>query len=137
MFVSLQVDDGLWPIGDVFTVRHYVKNCLGCKIGKQIRCRQLMAPLPSVRLKLKCHVFTYVASDLAGPFLVAIGRATAKRWLWDFVRMVTTAVRIQIAADLTASAFIKAFRRFLCSTDYKTRFTRTDNNTNLWGQTTL
>ena len=133
VFGSLQVDDGLWPIGGVVTVRHYVKDCLGCKIRKQTRGKQLMAPLPSVRLKPKCHVFTYVASDLAGPFLVAIGRATVKRWLCVFVCMVTTAVRIEIAADLTASAFINVFRRFLCSTGYKTRFMRTDNGTNFVG----
>ena len=77
-----------------------------------------MAPLPVSKLKPRTHVFTYAASDLAGPFSVVVGRSTVKRWLCVFVCMVTTAVRIEVAADLSTSSFINAFRRFLCSTGF-------------------
>ena len=106
---------------------NYLKECLGCKLRLQVRGKQLMAPLPSSQLKPRTHVFTYAASDLAGPFSVVVGRSTVKRWLCVFGCMVTTAVRIEVAADLSTSSFINAFRRFLCSTGFRTRFIRTDN----------
>ena len=71
-----------------------------------------MAPLPALRLKPRTHVFAYAASDLAGPFSVAVGRSTAKRWICLFVCMVTTAIRIEVSVDLTASTFINVFQRF-------------------------
>ena len=77
-----------------------------------------MAPLLASRLKPQTHVFTYVASDFVGPFIMVVGRSTVKRWLCVFVCMVTTAVRIEVAVDLSTSSFINAFRRFLCSTRF-------------------
>ena len=127
----------MWPIGGVTTVRHYIKDCVGCKIRRRVRGEQLMAPLPSVRLKSRTHVFAYVASDLAGPFRVVVGSSHVKRWLCVFVCMVTTAVRIEIAADLTSSSFINAFRRFLCSAGFRTCYIRTDNVTNYVGANNL
>ena len=97
---------------------NYLKECLGCKLRLQVRGKQLMVPLPASKLKPRTHVFTYAASDLAGPFSVVVGRSTVKRWLCVFVCMVTTAVRIEVAADLSTSSFINAFRRFLCSTGF-------------------
>ena len=78
-------------------------------------------------------MFTYVCSDFTGPFSVVVGRSRARRWLCIFVCMITTAVRIEVAVDLTASAFINAFRRFLSSSGYRTKFMRTDNGTNYVG----
>ena len=113
-------------------MRHYIKDCVGCKIRRRVRGEQLMASLPSVRLKPRMLVFTRVASDLADPFSVVVGRSHVKRWLCVFVCMVTTAVRIKIASDLTSSSFINAFRRFLCSAGFRTRYIRTHNKTNYY-----
>ena len=137
VFGPLQQDYELWLIGGVTTVRHYVKDCVGCKIRRRVRGEQLMAPFPTVRLKPRTHVFTDVASDLARPFSVVVGRSHVKRWLCVFVCMVTTAVRIEIASDLTSSPFINAFRRFLCSAGFRTRHFRTDNGTNYIGGNNL
>ena len=126
---ALQQDYELRPIGGVTTVRHYITDCVGCKIRRRVRGEQLIAPLPSVRLKPRTHVFAYVASNLAGPFSVVVGWSHVKRWLFVFMCMITTAVRIEIAADLTSSSFINAFRRFLCSAGFRTRYIRTDNGT--------
>ena len=122
VFGSLQHDVGLRPVGGIVTVRHYLKDYLGCKIKLQVRGKQPIAPLPASRLKPRTHVFTYAASDLAGPFSVVVGRSTVKRWLSVFVCMVTTAVRTEVAVDLSTSSFINAFRRFLCYTGFRTRF---------------
>jgi len=133
VFGALQHDYGMWPIGGTRTVRHYTKDCIGCKLRRRVRGEQLMAPQPVSRLKPRSHVFTYASSDLAGPFSVVVGRSTVKRWLCIFVCMVTTAVRVEVAVDLSASAFINVFRRFLCSTGYRTKYIRTDNGTNYVG----
>ena len=62
-------------------MRHYTKNCLGGVVRRQARGEQMMTPLPNTRFKPRLNVFTYVASDLAGPIGVTIGRSVAKRWL--------------------------------------------------------
>ena len=90
VFGGLQQDLGLWVMGKTGTERFYTKDCLGCKLVRQNRGEQLMAPLPSYRVKPRCCVFTYVAADLAGPFGVSVGRSTLKRWLCVFVCLVTT-----------------------------------------------
>ena len=133
VFGVLQQDKGLWPIGGTGTIRHYTKDCIGCIVRRQIKGNQLMAPLPAYRLKPFAHVFTYTASDFAGPFCIVVGRSTVRRWLCVFVCLTTTAIRIELVADLTTSAFLNAFRRFLCSTGFRTKFMRTDNGTNYDG----
>ena len=137
VFGVLLQDFGLWPIGGANTVRHYTKNCLGCMVRRQARGEQMMAPLPSARFKPRLNVFTYVASDLAGPFGVTIGRSVVKRWLCVFVCMTTTAISIEVAADLSTSSFMNTFRRFLCSSGFRTRFIRTDNGSNFIGANNL
>ena len=137
VFGSLHYDSGLWAIGGTATVRHYIKDCQGCRLRRQKRGEQLMAPLPASRLKPFTHVFTCTASDLAGPFNVVVGRSTVTRWLCIIVCMVTMAVRIEVAADLTTSSFMNVFRRFLCSIGFRTKFMRTDNGTNYVGANNL
>ena len=130
VFGALQQDMELWPVGGVCTVRHYTRNCAGCRLRRQKRGEQLIAPLPASRLKPRTHVFAYAASDLAGPFNVTVGRSLAKRWICLFVCMVTTTIRIEVSVDVAASTFINVFQRFLCSTGFRTKFFRTDNGTN-------
>ena len=137
VFGALQQDWGLWPVGNAKTVRFYTSNCLRCLLVQKSRGQQLMAPLPSARLKPRCSVFAYASSDLAGPFSVSIGRSTVKRWLCIFVCLVTTSIRIEVASDLSATSFINVFQRFLCSTGFRTKFIRTDNGTNFTGANNL
>ena len=96
-----------------------------------------MKLFPASRLKPFAHVFTCTASELAGSFNVVFGRSTVRRWLCIFVCMVTTAVRIEVAANLTTSSFMNVFCRFLCSTGFRTKFMRTDNGTNYVGANNL
>ena len=135
VFGALQQDVGLWHVGGVCTVRHYTRNCAGCRLKGQKRGKQLMAPLPASRLKPRTHVFAHATSDLAGPFSVTVGRSSAKHWICLFVCMVATAIRIEVSVDLTASTFINVFQTFLCSTGFRTKFLRTDNATNFcWSE---
>ena len=136
VFGALQQDVGLWPIAGVCTVRHDTRNCAGCRLRRQKRGKQLMAPLPASRLKPRTHVFAYAASDLACPFSVTVGRSSAKRWICLFVCMLTTAIRIEVSADLTTSNFINVFQRFLCFTGFRTKFLCTDG-TNFVGATPI
>ena len=94
-----------------------------------------MAPMPASRSKPRTHVFAYAASYLAGPFSVTVGRSLAKRWICLFVCMVTTAIRIKVSVDLTASTFINVFQMF--STGFCTKILRTSNGTNFVGANNL
>ena len=137
MFGALQQDCGLWSVGGARTVRHYTRGCVGCRLRRQIRGEQLMTLIPVNRLRPRCHVFAYAASDLAGPFSVVVGRSTVNRWLCVFVCMVTTAAQVEVAVDLLDSTFINVFRRFPCSTGYRTQFLRTYKRTKFVGANNL
>ena len=51
--------------------------------------------------------------------------------------MTATAIRIELAADLSTLSFINTFRIFLCSSGFRTRFIRTDYGSNFIGANNL
>ena len=57
VLASLQNDAGLYPIGGIATVRHYLADCFNCKLLRKERACQLMAPLPEYRITPRQPVF--------------------------------------------------------------------------------
>ena len=112
VFGVLKLDCGFWPEGSVCTMLLYIKSCLGYKLKRRKRRAELMAPLPVARFQLKSHVFTYAAFDLTGPFVVVVGRSSVMRWLYAFICMMITAVRVEVVVDLSASTFTNVIRPF-------------------------
>ncbi|XP_046869435.1 uncharacterized protein LOC124462099 [Drosophila willistoni] len=56
------------------------KSCQRCKNESAMPVPPQMAPLPIARLAAYQRPFTYVGIDYFGPFLVAVGRRSEKRW---------------------------------------------------------
>ena len=133
VLASLSNDEGLKVIGGAQTVRSYLSDCFTCKLLRKSRGQQLMAPLPEYRVTPRQAVFTSVSLDYAGPFEVKRGRSTEKRWICIFVCNATTAVRLEMVESLHTSAFLNAFRRFLCLTGWKTKHLRSDCSTTFRG----
>ena len=71
-----------------------------------------MAPLPSYRITPGV-AFQYTGVDYAGPFITRLGRSTRKRYICLFTDMKMRAVHLEVAADLTPTAFINCFFRFI------------------------
>ncbi|XP_065356174.1 uncharacterized protein LOC135950566 [Calliphora vicina] len=94
-----------------------------------------MADLPKVRVR-QAFPFQNTGCDYAGPFTLKIhhGRnsKTSKRYICLFVCMVTSAIHLELATDLSTECFLAALRRFMarrdkCSTIYS------DNGKNFVG----
>ena len=126
VLASLSQDAGVQPIGGIRTVRHHLANCFTCKLLQKSRAQQLMAPLPSFRIRPKQPVFCSTSIDYAGPYEVKRGRSIEKRWLCLFTCNATTAVRIEVVESLETTAFLNALHRFLCLTGNKTKHLRSD-----------
>ena len=69
--------------------------------------KQIMAPIPGVRLRSTFHPFDQAAVDYAGPFTTVQGRGVRrqKRWLCLFTYLSTCAVHLEVAFGLDTDSF--------------------------------
>ncbi|XP_062542028.1 uncharacterized protein LOC134210018 [Armigeres subalbatus] len=104
-----------WPLRGRDLARKVIRKCVTCFRCNPTPANQIMAPLPSVRLK-PARAFTYAGMDYCGPFFVRplIGRGSSvKVYVALFVCLVVKAVHLEIVADLSTAAFINAVKRFI------------------------
>ena len=89
------------------------KECAACKRRKAKNAEQIMAPLPSSRLKLPLRSFIRTAVDYGGPFLTKQGRGKPrqKRYLCLFTCLASRAVHLEVAYGLDTDSFMRAFCR--------------------------
>lgn len=94
---------------------------------------QFMANLPAARINPSERPFTNAAVDYTGAFLVKLsngrGFKSHKSYVAIFVCMATRAMHIELVSDLTADAFIAAYRRMV-SRRGAIRNLYSDNGTN-------
>ncbi|XP_062557315.1 uncharacterized protein LOC134222188 [Armigeres subalbatus] len=104
-----------WPLRGRDLARKVIRKCVTCFRCNPTPANQLMAPLPSVRLK-PARAFTYAGMDYCGPFFVRplIGRGSSvKVYVALFVCLVVKDVHLEIVADLSTAACINAVKRFI------------------------
>ncbi|KAK3736479.1 hypothetical protein QZH41_005829 [Actinostola sp. cb2023] len=96
-------------------IRDWERECYGCRRYKVVPAKQIMAPLPKIRLKLPLRAFARVAVDYVGPFVTIQGRSTrrAKRYLCLFTCLTSRAVHLEIAYSMDTDAFLNAFYRMV------------------------
>ncbi|XP_077966587.1 uncharacterized protein LOC144420802 [Styela clava] len=95
------------------TIRHELNKCVTCRKANTRQGEQLMAELPSARLKVGQPPFYSTGIDFFGPYLIKRGRSEIKRYGCIFTCLTTRAVHIELAEDLSTDAFINALRRFM------------------------
>ncbi|GFT33539.1 integrase catalytic domain-containing protein [Trichonephila clavipes] len=75
-----------------------------------------MGNLPAIRLSAG-RAFLNVGIDFGGPFItkpnVSRSKVKLKSYLALFICMATKAVHLEVVSDLSADAFLAAFRRFI------------------------
>ncbi|XP_055605769.1 uncharacterized protein LOC129753943 [Uranotaenia lowii] len=106
-----------WPLRGRELARKIVRQCVVCFRCNPTTTNQIMAPLPSVRLK-PARAFTYSGMDYCGPFFVRplFGKgASVKVYVALFVCLVVKAVHLEVVADLSTVACINAVKRFVAS----------------------
>ena len=63
-----------WILSAREEIREFEKECYECRRRKTKAGNQIMAPLPSIRLKMPLKAFARTAVDYGGPFLTIQGR---------------------------------------------------------------
>ena len=111
------------------TVRDVIRRCVACKRHHGKTSEQKMADLPKARLEVDLPPFINVDIDYFGPVLVKSRRCTVKRWGCVFTCLVTRAVHIEVAHEMSADSFLMAFHRFVARRG-KPRVVYSDNGTN-------
>ena len=94
-------------------IREWERECAECRRRKSMPSQQVMAPLPTSRLKTSLRAFTRCAVDFAGPFITVQGRGKRreKRYLCLFTCLATRAVHLEMAFGLDTDSFLNAFYR--------------------------
>lgn len=123
-----------WPTRGREIAYSVVRQCVICKRANPTFDQPIMGSLPKQRVQ-HSRPFTTTGVDFAGPLIIRSGirgRPGKKAWIAIFVCFSTIAVHIEAVEDLTASAFIAAFRRFI-SRRGKPSLVWSDNGTNFIG----
>ena len=94
-------------------IREWEAECFECRRRKTKAARQIMAPLPKIRLKLPLRAFARTAVYYAGPFITVQGRGKKrmKRYLCLFTCLTSRAVHLEMAYALDTDSFLNAFYR--------------------------
>lgn len=118
-----------WIVKGRRLVRKVIDSCITCKRLFRKPLSQYMADLPIERISPDQPAFTFVGTDVFGPFHVVYRRSTVKRYGVIFTCMSSRAVHLEVVDTLEADSFLNAFRRFTARRGVpKTMFS--DNGTN-------
>lgn len=111
------------------------RECVTCIRYSKKNTTQLMGQLPHVRVTAD-RAFKSTGVDYAGPINIRFspgrGSKSYKGYICLFICMVTRAIHLEAVTDMTAKAFIAAFRRFTSRRGH-CRDIYSDNGTNFVG----
>ena len=104
-----------WVVAGREAIREWERECFGCRRRKTKASMQIMAPLPSIRVKMPLRAFARTAVDFAGPFFTKQGRGRVqqKRYLCLFTCVASRAVHLELAWGLDTDSFLNAFNRMI------------------------
>ena len=122
-----------WIVNGICTTKYYLQGCLFCKERRAQTGSQVMASLPHSRVSQPKYPFERVGVDYWGPMIVVNRRKREKRWGAVFTCMATRACHLEVAQDLTTSAFIQTYMRFINRRGMCTRVIHSDNGSNFKG----
>ena len=128
-----QIRKNYWIINAKVAIRRILKDCVICKRRDGRPGNQIMAELPTARLQINEPPFSCTGVDYFEPLLVRQGRSNKKRYGCLFTCLTSRAIHLELAADLTTSSFINAFRRFIARRGSVVQQIISDNATNFVG----
>lgn len=124
-----------WILSARIVIRQRVHACNPCFKNAPSHLTSKMADLPSYRVQ-ETKAFVHTGVDYAGPINITLcrrrGQRSLKSYICLFVCLVTKAVHIELATDLSSDAFISAFKRFI-SRRGPVSHMYSDNGTNFIG----
>ena len=104
-----------WIISGREEIREWEKECNECQRRKSKAAKQIMAPLPQIRLRFSLRAFAQTAVDYGEPFITVQGRRTRRQkcCLCLFTCLATRAVHLEMAYALDTGSFLNAFYRMV------------------------
>ncbi|XP_060802442.1 uncharacterized protein LOC132902227 [Amyelois transitella] len=124
-----------WIISSRSVIRQRVHNCNFCFKNSPSHPTPKMANLPAFRVQ-ETEAFVHTGVDYAGPINITIcrrrGQRSQKAYICLFICLVTKAVHIELASDLSSITFLSAFKRFI-SRRGPVSHLYSDNGTNFVG----
>lgn len=126
------LNETFWILSARSTVRNVLHKCIICFRQRPKNLQQIMGNLPSVRVN-PSRAFLNVGVDYGGPFAIKLSRnKSTKAYLCLFVCLVTRAIHLELASDLTTNAFLNALKRFIARRGKPSNI-YSDNGTNFTG----
>uniref|UniRef100_A0A182IER0 Integrase catalytic domain-containing protein n=1 Tax=Anopheles arabiensis TaxID=7173 RepID=A0A182IER0_ANOAR len=122
-----------WVIDGRRIANSVCKSCVTCFRADPKTVSQPMGQLPESRAT-PTRPFSVVGVDYCGPFYLKPAAAT-KAYAAVFVCFAVKAVHLELAEDLSAAAFLAAFRRFVSRRGFPTKV-YSDNGLNFRGANT-
>ena len=101
-----------WIIHGIAAIKRVIGMCMFCRRQNVLAGKQLMAPLPTVRVQPGWYPFSHVGSDYFGPFENKRGRSTEKRYGCLITCLKSTALHIEMAHTMSTDSFIMILFRF-------------------------
>lgn len=124
-----------WILSSRNVIRQRIHACNSCFKNSPSHLNTKMADLPSYRVN-ETKAFVHTGVDYAGPINITLcrrrGQRSQKAYICLFICLVTKAVHIELASDLSSEAFISAFKRFISRRGPVTHI-YSDNGTNFVG----
>ena len=122
----------------IFEIRIFLRSlafkCFDCRRFRAEGLQPPMADLPVIRFQETQSpvIFTNVGVDYLGPFAVVHQDAEVKTYICIFTCLVTRAIHLEVAEDLSTDKCLTAIRRFIARRGQQRLFL-SDNGTNLLG----
>lgn len=105
-----------WIYNAKRTIRRVLSRCVKCWKVSPTSIPPIMGNLPLARIS-KQKPFYNVGVDYAGPFEITMARVRGavklKSYLCLFICLSIKAVHLELVSDLSANAFLAAFKRFI------------------------
>lgn len=122
-----------WVINGFKTMKNVIHKCVVCHRFAAKTMQQLMANLPAPRINIANKPFLNCAVDYTGAISTKMSKGRGgkliKSYIAIFVCMATKAIHIELVSDMTAEAFVTAFRP-LVSRRGAVQHVYSDNGTN-------
>ncbi|KXJ77016.1 hypothetical protein RP20_CCG008496 [Aedes albopictus] len=124
-----------WIVDGRNVIQKQLRKCVRCFRITPPDVKRFMGDLPQFRVT-QSDVFSRVGVDYGGPFLIKTGNPRKpvyqKTYIALFICMVTKAIHIELAADLSTEAFINVLKRFVARRGVPSQI-HSDNATNFIG----
>ena len=101
-----------WILGGRRAIKTIISSCLWCRRLYAQPQVPNMSSLPSARLGPRTYAFVNTGVDCLGPFYVAVGRRTEKRWISLFTCLVSRGISLEEVHKMDESSFLMAYSRF-------------------------